>query len=83
MQLFVTVAAEKAALRASCARKRAQPARDATKRRPRRRFVHDFRLEKESYFFFLPAATLASTSRLVRMSRSSPSMLISVPPYLE
>ncbi len=37
------------------------------------------------YFFFLAAApaTLASTSRLLRISRSSPSTVISVPPYFE
>ena len=40
----------------------------------------------ESWFvdyFFLPAATLASTSRLERTRRSSPSTVTSVPPYFE
>ena len=34
------------------------------------------------YFFFFAVSTLASTSRLVRISRSSLSTVISVPPYL-
>ena len=34
-------------------------------------------------YFFLPAPTLARTSRLERTSRSSPSTVTSVPPYFE